>query len=230
MASIDGRRYLRLAAAVLAMLGALSLTVACGDPEYTFVQNSDEKTYFKVPYAWTKIDQRPIDSMIGGTTEGSFADLLHKQRTWSVAYDAAEDPSSLHMTSAMVNTDPVFYFAIQKLKTAEQDAISLDVMRDYFLPVTETRRSMAEQSGSGLGGFELLGDEVKQPAPGLHGVRVIYNYQLPSGIHHTFDQSVYVNSDSSTLYFLLFRCSFDCYVARKAEIDEVVASFTVRSK
>jgi hypothetical protein len=230
MASIDGRNHRRVGAAVLATLGALVLTVACGKPEFTFVANKDENTYFKVPYEWTEIDPRSIDSFVGNTAPGSYNDLLHKQRLWSVAYDAAEDPTSLHMTSAMVTQEPVFYFAIQKLQTAERDEMSLDVMRNFFLPVTDERRKLAADAEVALPGFELIIDEEVQPAPGLHGVRVIYNYQLPSGIPHTFDQSVYVNNDASTLYFLLFRCSFDCYVARKAEIDEVVTSFTVRSQ
>ena len=215
---------------MLAMLGALSLTVACSKPEYTFVSNKDEKTYFKVPYEWTEIDPRSIDSFVGNTMPGSYNDLRHRSRLWSVAYDAADDPTSLHMTSGMVTPEPVFYFAIQKLQTAERDEMSLDVMRNFFLPVTDEQRKLAEDAKVGLPGFELIINEEVQPAPGLHGVRVIYNYQMPSGVPHTFDTSVYVNNDTSTLYFLLFRCSFDCYAARKAEIDEVVTSFTVRSQ
>ncbi len=215
---------------MLAMLGALSLTVACSKPEYTFVSNKDEKTYFKVPYEWTEIDPRSIDSFVGNTMPGSYNDLRHRSRLWSVAYDAADDPTSLHMTSGMVTPEPVFYFAIQKLQTAERDEMSLDVMRNFFLPVTEEQRKLAEDAEVALPGFELIINEEVQPAPDLHGVRVIYNYQMPSGVPHTFDTSVYVNNDTSTLYFLLFRCSFDCYAARKAEIDEVVTSFTVRSQ
>jgi hypothetical protein len=211
------------------MASALVMLVGCGKPEFTFVANSDEKTYFKVPSGWAKIDERKIDSVVSGLDEGSMAAALHKTRLWSVAYDAAKQPSHVHMTSFVTTEAPVVYAAVQHLATAEQDVLSLDFMRNFYLPVTADLRARAERVGYPLTDFELLQDEVLTPSPGLHGVRAVFNYRFPTGVYHTFDQSVYANNDSSTLYYLLIRCTFTCYRGRKAEIDTVVESFTVRS-
>jgi len=228
MASGRSRGHRRFAAAGLVLVSAIIL-VACGKPEFTYVSNNDEKTYFKVPSAWAKIDERPIDSVVSGIDEGSLAAVLHKNRLWSVAYDASKQPSHTHMTSFVTTDQPVVYAAVEHLATAEQDVVSLDFMRDFYLPVTEDLRARAVQANYPLTDFELLRNEVLAPSQGLHGVRVTYNYRFPTDVYHTFDQLVYVNNDSSTLYFLLIRCTFTCYKERSAEIDTVIKSFTVRS-
>lgn len=45
---------------VVALLVALaSLLAACGTPEFTFVTNSKDRVYFKVPHKWREV--APID-------------------------------------------------------------------------------------------------------------------------------------------------------------------------
>jgi hypothetical protein len=109
--------------------------------------------------------------------------------------------------------------------------VSLDFLRNIFLPVTESVRAAYDQAGdSGLSGFELLQDEVLAPADGIHGVRVVYNYRLPSGVVHTIDLTAHANNDSSVIYLLLIRCTATCYTERAAELNEIATSFTVRSQ
>jgi hypothetical protein len=80
-----------------------------------------------------------------------------------------------------------------------------------------------------LTGFELVRSEVLTPSAGLHGVRVIFDYELASGLLHTFDQTALVNNEGTMLYLLIIRCSTSCYRDRADELDTIATSFTVRS-
>ena len=39
-----------------ALLAALMVLVGCAGPEYTYVTNSSDRTYLKVPNSWRPID------------------------------------------------------------------------------------------------------------------------------------------------------------------------------
>jgi hypothetical protein len=223
-----GRMIAVLAMIAVAFVSPL-LAAGCGAPQFTYVQNANDKTYFRVPSSWTKIDQEPIDDLFSPVQPGTAASVLHKQRLWSVAYDADEEPSALHMTSYVSNDVPVVYATVEHLIAVERDAVSFDTMRDFFFPVTQHLRDVAQQNGYELQNFELLRDQVLTPSAGIRGVRVVFNYRFPTGVIHTFDQTVFANNDSSTLYLMLIRCSSRCYRAHQAEIDAVATSFTVRS-
>jgi len=102
-------------------------------------------------------------------------------------------------------------------------------MRDFVLPVTDGAREAAATNGLPVSDFELLRDDVLAPRSGIRGVRVVYNYRLGPAPLQTFDQTTYVNADTSRVYVILIRCSAACYRQRFAELDAVATSFTVRS-
>ena len=53
-------------ALLLAAAAALVWLVSgCGAPEYTYVTNSAEKTYVKLPTTWRQIDKKALDDAIG---------------------------------------------------------------------------------------------------------------------------------------------------------------------
>jgi hypothetical protein len=216
----------RTAVAVVAV-AALALT-ACGAPEYEYVKNSEHKAYFKVPSAWGQVDQDALDSFVLGE-EGSAQQRIGQETVWSVAYDAAEPPAADHIFSLSQTDDPVVWAKVEELQPQQADMVSNDVLRNLVLPVTADQREAAAQSGSMMSDFELLHDEVLNPEKGLRGVRVVYNYGLPAGGLHTFDQTVLIDDAGTVLYLLLLRCSATCYVDRQDEIKDVVGSFTVRS-
>jgi hypothetical protein len=227
-------RAIRAAAAVVAVLTALCGAAACGAPEFTYVKNSADKTYFKVPHEWHEISEDDLDDLlIGAPTESQQAKQL-REVSWSIAYDAAADPSALHLTAGETTDDPIVYARVRRLTVAERDAMSLDALRDSFgLPVTEpARRRYAEVAGaaSPLRGFELLHDEVLTPSDNVHGVRVVFNYLLPGGVLHTFDLTAYLNNSGDRLFQLVLRCSARCYQDRTDELDTIVTSFTVRNQ
>jgi hypothetical protein len=212
-----------LAAAVLiAGLGA------CGAPDFTYVKNSGQKTYFKVPHEWHHIGTDSLDNVLGGTDADSAAADARRQLWWSVAYDASADPAPDHLITNDLTNQPIVYARISRLSESQQNAVSLNLLRNAFLPVTDDARAAAGPTGQPTG-FTLVRDEVLAPSNGLHGVRVVYEYALAYGVLHTFDQTTLVNNDGSTLYLLVLRCSTACYRKRSSEFDTIARSFTVRS-
>jgi hypothetical protein len=222
-------RAIRAGVAALALVTTLSAAVACGAPEFTYVKNSGEKTYFKVPHEWQEISEKALDdAVISAPSESATADLI-RERSWSVAYDAAAQPKPEHMFSWEVTDEPIVYAQVLQLSEEQRDAISLDLLRDSFLPVTAAARQAGAEE-LGLTGFELIQDEVLTPSDNIHGVRVVYDYLLPSGVLHTFDQTFLVNNAGDRLYALIIRCSTRCYRDRAEELSKIAESFTVRSK
>lgn len=214
--------------AAIAVAAVIAAAGACGAPEFTYVKNSGQKTYFKVPHEWHQIDTDDLDDALGQTNPDSASSQMRQQLWWSVAYDASADPSPVHLVTNNVTDEPIVYARVAQLTETQQNAVSLDMLRDVFLPVTDDARE-ATADTSELSGFELVHDEVLTPANGLHGVREVFDYQLPSGVMHTFDETALVNNDSSTLYLMIIRCSSACYRERSTELDTIATSFTVRS-
>jgi hypothetical protein len=210
------------------VVGAILVVAACGAPEFTYVKNSGQKTYFKVPHEWHETGTDSLDDQLSRANPDSAAAAARQQSWWSVAYDADGHPNAQHLVTSSVTYVPIVYVRVAQLNATQRNKVSLDMLRDIFLPVTEGTRAAAAPT-SELTDFELVHDEVLTPANGLHGVRVIYDYELPNGVLHTFDETALLNNDSSTLYLLLIRCSTACYRERAAELDTIATSFTVRS-
>jgi hypothetical protein len=231
-----GRRFGALA---LVLAGVLLAGAGCGKGAFTYVANQGDKTYFKVPSGWTAVDPRPVDEFFMTQITGSNPDsqlVTNIEKTsWSVEYDSSSQPSGVHVVTPYPTKSPVVYSLVVHPPSAVEGVISFDVLRNLFLPVTVNARNTAaaeaQQSGEPvLQGFELLDDEKLTPVPGVHGVRVIFNYLLGQGVLHTFDLTVLTNDAASTLYVILARCTADCYRKRVVEINDIVTSFTVRSK
>jgi hypothetical protein len=221
------RRAIHVGVTAIAVAAVLLGTASCGQPEFTYVKNSGQKTYFKVPHSWHQIGTSDLDDVLGGTNPDSAASQVRQQLWWSVAYDASADPAPAHLLTNGVTEQPIVYARVATLTKGQQNAISLDMLRDMFLPVTADAREAAAEALP-LTGFELLHDEVINRPNGLHGIRVVYDYELGFGVLHTFDLTAMVNNDSSKLYLMIIRCSSSCYRERASEIDTVATSFTVR--
>jgi hypothetical protein len=214
---------------LLALAAALPLVLAgCGTAEYHYVKNSEQKTYFKVPSDWRRIDQGALDNTLGGEDPNSAAARALAKLRWQVAYDAHTTPSPVHLYGA-ASDQPFVYAVIRPLTKEEQGAVSLDQLRNAFLPTTPDVRAQLERQGVATN-FELTRDQVLTPGGGLRGVRTTFNYRLLpySPVLQTFDVTAYA-SDKGRLYVMVVRCSARCFNERAEELNAIAQSFTVRN-
>lgn len=213
---------MRLHTAFGALLAAVFLA-GCGAPQYTYVTNSDDRTYARVPVSWQPIDETQLTSLIGLDPSVAAED----QGLWIQAFDAAAVPSAAHVFGPDT-AEPAVLLVVQDVAQAARGQYSLDRLRDMFQPVSAAaRQRTAANPAAPLSGFQLLRDEVLTPGEGLRGVHVTYQYRIGGGPFQVFDQVAYLNDDASKLYAFLARCSTTCYAERREEIDRVVSSFTV---
>jgi hypothetical protein len=207
-------------AAVLAGLAAL--LAACGAPSYTYVKNSADNTYFKVPTSWRPVDQQALAKALGAEESAG-----GESGAWMVAYDAAENPSPSHLIEPDTE-EPIVYASVRRLPPQARGQVSFDTLRDLLLPVTSAARAGQNPQTSVFTDFRLVEESVLTPGNGIRGVHAVFHYRVQGGPPQTFDQTSYVNDDASKVYVLLVRCSAECYEQRRDEIQDVVSSFTVR--
>lgn len=214
----------------LALLLTLVAT-GCGAPRYTYVKNSGQRTYFKIPSSWHKINNDDLAKVILGNPDSATAQV-EKDLFWYVAYDADPHPSITHLTSPFPNEKPFVLAIVQPLTDTQQGAVSLDALRNLGAPVTDTARQQAAAQGQVDENFEWLKDQVLTPGKGLRGVREIYNESAadptdPTALVTT--DRVALASDKGYLYRLIIRCSAGCYRHDKDELNDIASSFTVRN-
>jgi hypothetical protein len=208
------RRHLGRVAALM----IVGLAVAgCAAPQYTYVSDSADNAYFKVPPSWREVSPSSLQSAEGTQSEeGTYL--------WSVAYDSSSKPSVVHVFSTAAT--PVAYSSVLSLSSAERNDLSFNSMRDLLLPVTAAARKAAAADHEELNGFASLSDQLITDSNNDRGIREIFDYDLGTTLE-TFDLTVLVNSATTKLYFLLVHCTATCFVDNYSQIESVVGSFTV---
>src|SRR5262249_30329851 len=120
-----------LALLLVAVITTIGLS-ACGTQQYTYVADSAQGTYYKVPYSWHKISQKDLNAALkaaGGSGAG----------IWFTAFDANPTPSATH--DASIDLAKPFVFAqVGQLSPTGSNELSYNSMRDIWLPVTTTAR------------------------------------------------------------------------------------------
>jgi hypothetical protein len=217
------RRFREGPAVAGLVLLALALLAGCGAPRYTYVKNSADHMYVKIPASWHSIDQKDLDNAIGLDP----AEDASSRGLWLQGYDAADTPSALHLFGSSA-PEPAVLVSVQQVPQASRGGLSLDGLRDFFFPVSPTARQ--NNQNPQLTGFGLLADDVLTPGDGVRGVHTVFRYRLGGGPPQMMDQTGYLNDDASKVYLLLVRCSTTCYKDRHGEIENVVSSFTIREK
>jgi hypothetical protein len=199
----------------------LGVTVTgCGAPQYTYVANSSESTYFKVPSGWHKISDSSLTHELDQIEGGAAG--------WTVAYEAGANPTADDFISFDTNQPFVFAEIGQLTSTASRE-LSYDSLEDIFgLPVTSQARQNAGSSFP-LTNFKQLRDETLTPGLGVHGVRETFDYTDPANVTDTFDEVALTNADQTEVYLLVLHCTSSCYNNDQTAINDVMSSFTIRS-
>jgi hypothetical protein len=199
----------------------LGLTVSgCGAPAYTYVANSSQNTYFKVPDGWHKISDDSLNQVLKELTGSSGAG-------WMVAYEAGAKPTANDFLS-FNNSQPFVFAEVGTLTSAASEGLSYDSLEDIFgLPVSSAAR---QQAGSNfpLTDFKSLRDQQLTPGQGVHGVRETFDY-TDGDTTDTFDEVALTNAVQTEVYLLVLHCTTTCYQNDQTEINDVMSSFTIRS-
>jgi hypothetical protein len=202
----------------VALLIIVGLSVAgCLSPDFTYVADSSDNAYFKVPPSWHQVNQASLTAVEGQSgNEGTYL--------WSRAYDASAPPLVQHVFAS--SAKPVAYAGVLGLSTTQASNVSFNSMRDLLLPVTSASRNAASAAHVGLSGFASLADEVITDGHHDRGIREIFDYNL--GLTpETFDLTVMTNAGTTKVYFLLVHCNTSCFAANYPEIAKVAGSFTL---
>ncbi len=208
---------LRHLCSVAALIIVGLLVAGCVAPQYTYVTDSADSAYFKVPPSWHQVNQSTLQSAEGPSSqEGTYL--------WSRAYDDSAKPSVDNVFAA--SAAPVAYSGVLALSAAERNDVSFNSMRDLLLPVTSSARQAASAAHEELSGFASLSDQVMTDSHNDRGIREIFDYDLGTTLE-TFDLTVMTNSATTKLYFLLVHCTATCFANNYNQIAAVVGSFTV---
>jgi hypothetical protein len=208
------RHLYRVAALAIVGFSVAGCSLA---PQYTYVSDSADSAYFKVPPSWHRVPESTLQSAEGSSSqEGSYL--------WSEAFDANSKPSVDHVFAA--TGEPVAYASVISLSSTERNDISYNSMRDLLLPVTAEARKAASADHEELEGFQSLSDQVLTDGNNNRGIREIFDYDLGTA-PETFDLTVLTNSSTTKLYFLLVQCTETCFASNYKQISDVVNSFTV---
>lgn len=203
------------------LLAALGVIVAgCGAPAYTYVANTKQNAYFKVPHEWTSINSAAMAKALGASAGSGM---------WTEGFDASARPSAQHVLPAVPTSKPFVYATAGQLPSSTSEVMSYDLLRNYFLPVTSNDRQAAGQEGFSLTGFRLLASTTITASQGIHGIREIYEYTFPGGHVVVFDQEALTNANANSVYVLFVHCTQTCYLHNQSAINTVMQSFTVRS-
>jgi len=209
----------------LALLVAAGLVTAglsaCGAPAYTYVTDSTNSTYFKVPTNWHAISSSSLDAEL--QSEGGSSDGI-----WATAFDAGKSPSANNFLSFGVS-QPFVFSEVGTLTSDASNQLSYNGLRDFLFPVSDSGRATAEESGQfPLTDFKSIADDTITASNGVHGVREIFQYSY-NGTSDTFDEVSLTNADETVVYFIILHCTIKCYSQYQSDINTVMSSFTVGS-
>lgn len=203
-----------------AILLGISLA-SCGAPSFTYIADSRNSTYFKVPFGWQQVNSTDLCAVLKAGTGRC-------PSGWLIAYEGDGRPSAQDYPSPTLAV-PFVFAGVEPYQSQTGTPPTDDTLRDFYLPVTAAARASFEmQNGVSIAGFKQLRDKTLTLSNGVHGVRetFVYRFSLASD---TFDEVVLANAAGTTIYFLIVHCMTSCYSQDKTAIDEVMSSFTVRS-
>ena len=110
----------------------MAVLAGCGAPEYTYVTNSEDRTYLRIPHSWQP-DRR------AGARRGHRArpDRRRQQQDgfWLEGYDADATPSADHLLGQH-SAAPAVFIGVRDVPEPARGQISLDLLRDLFRPVS----------------------------------------------------------------------------------------------
>jgi hypothetical protein len=224
-----GRRAVRavLGAAVAATVVVLS---GCANPEYRFISSSERDVVVRVPWEWARLDEEDVRKL-GQTPEEQEQPQETPEGSWSAYFDASPKPAPAHVIGRDL-AQPVVLLQSAHLPEEAAASLTTDQLRDVYLPVSENARTQRDVAAAAqqqeAPKFRLISDTPVQTKTAL-GVHVVFAYTNETGREEIYDQVTVTDKKQTRWHVLFVHCSAVCYEARKAEIQEITSSFTVKA-
>lgn len=204
----------RPAAARLTITSLCLVAAACQGSGFSYVGNSQEKTYFRVPEEWELFDQKEL---AGGGEQVSFQGLGGTSGQWVVAFDSSPSPSVDNVLDTSAE-HPTGYAQVRPLSNEEHESFSLTSLRNAVIPIDEL--------GQTKGKIRPVSEEEILLDNGVHGTRLVTDVKVGEEFF-TVDQTALVDAGTHKLYLLVLGCMTECYKANRNAIDLVADSWTV---
>ena len=219
------RDHTRWAAAArrLAVAGAAAAALAaCGGGRYTYVANSADRTFVRVPKEWAVLEVPAAATKSATTPE-----------PWQRAFDASPEPALTNVEqdspTQVAGRLTVFY-----VNATTADGLSAEDLRAAVSPMQADPLTLGQDGTTQKGTVKGFKSDVR--AGGLKGSHVVYEIEGSSGLV-TFDQTSlmdpkpYANpltgASMFKVYVLSIHCNSACYEENKVKIADVVNSWTV---
>jgi hypothetical protein len=189
-----------------------------------YIADSPGHTYFKVHYGWHPISPTQLcDTLDKSNPANCLAG-------WLTAFEANTKPSAGDFLSWTL-TKPFVFAEVTSYNAQSSGPLTDDTLRDFYLPVTgPARQAYTAQTGVPLNSFRQLRDDTLNPGDGVHGVRETFDFGIPGAPTDTFDEVALADTAGDTVYFIVAHCTAACFSQHKQAINDVLTSFTVRSR
>ena len=209
--------------ALVAVVGAVAAgSAACSTSGYTYVKNSGEGAFFKVPDDW-KLYKLDPNALPDDRPFPAGADQV--DGPWRVVFDSDKKPDVTHFTEDIPEA-VVGQAEISPIGEGIRDQVSNIDLRALALNGTADPIALYQQGSTDI---EIVKYEDLTTSEGLRGNRIVLN-KLVNGSYVTIDQIALVDPGTTTLYRFVVKCSSKCYLQHRNEIDTVVDSWQIRKK
>jgi hypothetical protein len=207
----------RRRAVLLLLVGALGLAAVGCASDYRYVNNTQEKAFFRLP-----ADVEVFRVRTEEPTDRPVPLDLSPTEPWVVVFDAAEEPSVDHAGLA-APTDPVGRAVIFSVGFETGEQLSVKAARSQLAGGEDP----LDLANSGEGQVEIVSFEAINEGP-LVGSRVVYSVQVDETTWATRDQTSLIDIAGQKVYFFEVKCESSCFKANRDQISQIVNSWQVR--
>jgi hypothetical protein len=225
---------------VVSLVGVAVLAfvvVACAEPQYRYVRNTQTKTAFRVPSFWTVFDEGDLSGRDSATDTPDGVD-------WLVGIDADPSPQLGHIFPNSYATDhPQGVAAVLTLTGQARDEASLADLRNLLIPVDQIQDEVGSEA------IRLLEYDDRLMRDGYRGMHMVVQVKasaLAAGSdapgetgaggdapgfladeYVQLNQISYLDDSTEHAYVLALLCNADCYARNRTDIESAIDSWTV---
>jgi hypothetical protein len=215
------RRTIVAGCVLVALLGA------CGGPNYRYIANSQENLFFKVPKAWK------VYQLTSSDKEGRPVPVSSSfERSWHLLIDANPQPDPKHLGDHAPEL-PMVEAQVYVLERSANDTESLSDLRRLVYKLPRDADPLLNDPAASRAWEVVVGSlrDLRFPK-GLTGTRLAINIPDPTAKDDpskfaTLDAIAMHDVLNSRVYMLSVRCSSQCYLDHRSEIDDLMNSWTV---